>query len=129
MQLGDEQSFRLLIHERNRKFSGGFDEVFRLEGIEGDPHADPGAERERLRRVLGADGPHRLLGSDPDPGPPSSRARAPCHRRHYNEHRPRRALDLLPPDGSVPIERATATDRVHRLDLLGWLIHEYQAAA
>jgi hypothetical protein len=47
MQLGDEQSFRLLIHERNRKFSGGFDEVFRLEGIEGDPHADPGAERER----------------------------------------------------------------------------------
>ncbi len=34
MQLGDEQPFRLLIHDRDRKFSGGFDEVFRLEGIE-----------------------------------------------------------------------------------------------
>jgi Integrase core domain len=30
------------------------------------------------------------------------------YRRHYNEHRPHRALDLLPPDGSVPIERANS---------------------
>ncbi len=32
MQLGDEQPFRLLIHDRDAKF-GGFDEVFRSEGI------------------------------------------------------------------------------------------------
>jgi hypothetical protein len=33
MQLGDEQPFRLLVHDRDSKFSGGFDEVFRSEGI------------------------------------------------------------------------------------------------
>jgi hypothetical protein len=33
MQLGDEQPFRLLIHDRDTKFGGGFDEVFRSEGI------------------------------------------------------------------------------------------------
>jgi hypothetical protein len=32
MQLGDEQPFRLLIHDRDTKFGGGFDEVFRSEG-------------------------------------------------------------------------------------------------
>ena len=33
MELGDEQPFRLLIHDRDAKFGGGFDEVFRSEGI------------------------------------------------------------------------------------------------
>ncbi len=33
MQLGDEQPFRLLIHDRDTKFGGGFDEVFRSEGM------------------------------------------------------------------------------------------------
>jgi hypothetical protein len=32
MQLGDEQPFRLLIHDRDTKFGGGSDEVFRSEG-------------------------------------------------------------------------------------------------
>jgi transposase len=33
MQLGDEQPFRLLIHDRDAKFGGAFDEVFRSDGI------------------------------------------------------------------------------------------------
>jgi putative transposase len=33
MQLGDEQPFRFLIHDRDAKFSRAFDEVFRTEGI------------------------------------------------------------------------------------------------
>jgi putative transposase len=33
MQLGDEQPFRLLVHDRDRNFSHTFDEVFRTEGI------------------------------------------------------------------------------------------------
>jgi hypothetical protein len=33
MQLGDEQPFRFLIHDRDTKFSHAFDEVFRTEGI------------------------------------------------------------------------------------------------
>ena len=33
MQLGDQQAFRFLIHDRDTKFSHAFDEVFRSEGI------------------------------------------------------------------------------------------------
>ena len=51
------------------------------------------------------------------------------YRRHYNEHRPHRALDLLPPDGAIPFQQATAAQVVRRRELLGGLIHEYQAAA
>ena len=48
------------------------------------------------------------------------------YRRHYNEHRPHRALELLPPHGRDPTPFETAT-RLHRRDLLGGLIHEYEA--
>jgi putative transposase len=34
MQFGDEPPFRFLIHDRDRKFSHPFDEVFRTEGID-----------------------------------------------------------------------------------------------
>jgi putative transposase len=53
--------------------------------------------------------------------------------RHFNEQRPHRALDLRPPNGG------SGTDRMHaaalhplqarRRDLLGGLLHEYEAAA
>jgi hypothetical protein len=33
MEFGDEQPFRLLIHDRDAKFGGAFDEVFRSEGM------------------------------------------------------------------------------------------------
>jgi putative transposase len=47
----------------------------------------------------------------------------------YNEHRPHRALGLVPPDRSTPVPPATLPLRVHRRDLLGGLINEYEAAA
>ncbi|MGD0167945.1 MAG: integrase core domain-containing protein [Gaiellaceae bacterium] len=49
------------------------------------------------------------------------------YRRHYNEHRPHRALHLLPPDGrhSTP---SAAAEHLRRSDLLGGVIHEYEAA-
>ena len=53
--------------------------------------------------------------------------------RHFNQQRPHRALDLRPPDrGSEtdPSPRATVYPlRVRRRDLLGGLLHEYEAAA
>jgi putative transposase len=49
------------------------------------------------------------------------------YRRHYNQHRPHRALELLPPDRLAPIP-SVAPDHLHRHDLLGGLIHEYKAA-
>ncbi len=50
------------------------------------------------------------------------------YRRHYNQHRPHRALDLFPPNGRDPRPLNT-TDSLRRRDLLGGLIHEYEAAA
>jgi hypothetical protein len=49
------------------------------------------------------------------------------YRRHYNEHRPHRALELQPPDSRDPTP-LNATDRLRSRDLLGGLIHEYEAA-
>ena len=42
---------------------------------------------------------------------------------------PYRALDLLPPDGHIGLNQATTTQLLRRRDLLGGLIHEYEAAA
>jgi len=49
---------------------------------------------------------------------------------HYNQHRPHRALSLVPP---VPrrssVALAAGEIRVHRRDRLGGVIHEYVLAA
>ena len=127
MQLGDEQPFRFVVHDRDAKFSHAFDEVFRTEGIRvirtpvQAPNANAYAERwvrtlrtECLDRILilGRRHPEHVLRVD---------------RRHYNEHRPHHALHLLPPSGrdTTPLN---APHRLRRRDLLGGLIHEYDAA-
>ena len=54
-------------------------------------------------------------------------------RFHFTQQRPHRALDLRPPDsrrGTNPPPTAMIHPRqVRRRDLLGGLLHEYQAAA
>ena len=98
MRFGDEQPFRFLIHDRDTKFSHAFDEVFRTEGIRviRTPVEAPNANAyaERWVRTVRADCLDRIL---------------ILGRRHYNEHRPHRALQLLPPNGREP------TRRVHKL--------------
>jgi putative transposase len=49
------------------------------------------------------------------------------YRRHYNEHRPHRARQLLLPDGSDSTPLSAIAD-LRRHDLPGGLIHEYKAA-
>jgi len=53
--------------------------------------------------------------------------------RHYNKQRPHRALDLQAPDPrTMPSTRgqpAGSATAIRRQDLLGGLIHEYEAAA
>jgi putative transposase len=51
--------------------------------------------------------------------------------RHYNERRPHRALDLEAPEPrTMPSTRGDPVSAaVRRRDLLGGLIHEYEAAA
>jgi putative transposase len=111
MTLDDrQQPLRFLIHDRDSKFSGGFDQVFQSAGIAvirtpvQAPNANAHAERwvgsvhreclDRLlifsRRQL----EHVLH----------------VHARHYNRHRPHRALALRPPeqaDGNPTPLRAT----------------------
>jgi hypothetical protein len=50
--------------------------------------------------------------------------------RHFNEHRPHRALGQRPPlRDEQPLAAVIDLDRVRRRDLLAGLIHEYQLAA
>ena len=65
MQLGDDQPFRLLVHDRDKKFSRAFDDVFRSEGIEviRTPVQAPNANAyaERWVRTVRADCLDRIL--------------------------------------------------------------------
>ncbi len=129
MQLGADQPFRLLIHDRDSKFSGGFDEVFRSEGIRviRTPIRAPNANAyaERWVRTLREDCLDRLL--------IVGRRHLECvlrvYVRHYNEHRPHRALGLESPDRVASILPSPLPLRVERRDLLGGLVNEYRAAA
>jgi transposase InsO family protein len=54
--------------------------------------------------------------------------------RHYNERRPHRALDLQAPDPPLTMlstrgDPAASATAIRRRDLLGGLIHEYEATA
>jgi putative transposase len=123
-------SARFLIHDRDAKYSGPFDEVFRTEGVEvirtpiRAPRANAFAERwvrtvrtECLDWMLVRDRRHleRVL-----------RAYA----SHYNGGRPHRGLRLATPERSesTPGAPANATGLLRR-EILGGLIHEYECAA
>jgi putative transposase len=103
MQLAEQQPFRFLVHDRDWKFSHGFDEVFRTEGIRvirtpvQAPNAN--AHAERWVRTVRTDCLDRIR----------------VYRQHYNEHRPHRALRLMPPQGRDPTP-LEATARLRRRD-------------
>ena len=123
---------RFLIHDRDAKFNGGFDQVFQSEGIGvirtpvQAPNANAHAERwvgSVRRECL-----DRLL--------ISSRRQLEhvlrVYTRHYNQHRPHRSLAFRPPapaDRSPTPLRAPPYPQLNRRDLLGGLIHEYARAA
>jgi putative transposase len=127
-----EAPARFLIHDRDRKFTAAFDEVFRDEGVEivrtpiRAPKANAIAERfvgtvrrECLDRLLISGRRHleRVLR---------------VFVEHYNTHRPHRALALAPPDPRRPTLRLVVTPNRHgvrRRGRLGGLIREYSMAA
>ena len=123
-----DQGVRFLIRDRDSKYSGPFDEVFRSEQIRivktpvRAPKANAIAERfvrtvrsECLDWLLILNRRHleRVLRIYLD---------------HYNRQRPHRALDLHPPE---PDERreSSPSGEICRRDRLGGLIHEYYRAA
>jgi transposase InsO family protein len=135
MQLDDDDVRpRILVRDRDSKFTRDFDEVFRAEGVRvikapvRAPKARAHAERwvgsvrrECLDRllILGRRHLHHLLAT---------------YVVHYNEHRPHRARAQRPPlrppqSGEHPIASMFVPSRVRRRDLLGGLIREYELAA
>jgi Integrase core domain len=104
MQLRDEQPFRFLIHDRDTKFSRAFDEVFRTEGINviRTPVQAPNANAcaERWVRTIRADCLDRILIL----GRRNLEHVLRVYRRHYNHHRPHRALQLVGFVNSVPLD-------------------------
>ncbi len=132
MQLGEqERRFQLLIHDRDTKFGRAFEDVFRSEGIEviRTPVRAPNANAfaERWVRTIRSDCLDRILIL----GRRHLEAVLHVYTKHYNEHRPHRALQLAPPDGgnSTADGNAHATAGLRRRDLIGGLIHEYRRAA
>jgi putative transposase len=124
------QSHRILVRDRDKKFTAAFDEVFRSEGLRpirapvAAPRAKAHAERwvgsvrrECLDRILIV----------------SRRQLETVLREYvayYNTHRPHRSLDQQPPllktkPGSPPDHEWP----VRRRDRLGGLLHEYELAA
>jgi len=130
MDLHDRQAAtRFLLRDHDAKFIGAFDQVFRAEGAEvirtpiQAPRANASAERwvQTVRRecldwtlVLGRRHLLRLLRG---------------YVRHYNQQRPHRGLALSVPEPQEPSSPHINPHVVRRHDVLGGLIHEYQAVA
>jgi putative transposase len=117
---------RFLIRDRDSKYSGAFDEIFRTEGIRivKTPVRSPKANAiaERFVRTVRSECLDWLL---------------ILNRRHlehvlhiyidhYNTQRPHRALKLQPP---IPAAPAPEIGEVRRRDRLGGILHEYYRAA
>jgi len=124
-----EQQIRFLLRDRDSKYTGPFDEVFRSEQIRivqtpvRAPRANAIAERfvrtvraECLDWLLILNRRHleRVLRVYVD---------------HYNTQRPHRGLELRPPDPDPAPPAQPAAAEILRCDRLGGLIHEYYRAA
>jgi putative transposase len=133
MDLDDRgQRHRLLIHDRDAKFSRAFDAIFHSDGVRvirtpiQAPNANAhierwvgSARRECLDQILifSRRQLERVLS---------------IYVQHYNERRPHRALHLEAPDPSTLAStqsEPTAATAIRQRDLLGGLIHEYEATA
>jgi putative transposase len=132
LALGEQgRQLRFLVRDHDAKFSRSFDDVFCSEGAQvlmtpvRAPKANAYAERwvRTVRAecldwllIVGRGHLERILR---------------VYVRHYNEHRPHRALGLQPPDqpAGLTVDAEDQQGRVNRRDLLGGLLHEYRRAA
>jgi putative transposase len=130
MELDDRPiAIRFLIRDRDTKFVGPFDEVFRSEGarVIQTPVRAPNANAyaERVIETVRAE----CLDWSLIQGRRHLDRTLAAYTSHYNRSRPHRALGLAPPvakDESAPPVRPPD---VRRQDLLGGLIHEYYGRA
>jgi putative transposase len=113
-----------VLRDHDAKFSRSFDDVFCSEGAQvlmtpvRAPKANAYAERwVRTVRAECLDGHLKRI--------------LRVYVRHYNQHRPNRALGLQPSDqpAGLTVDAEDQQGRVSRPDLLGGLLHEYRRAA
>jgi putative transposase len=120
---------RFLVHDRDSKFSGAFDEVFRSERIEvihtpiHAPQAN--AYAERFVRTVRAECLDWLVII----GRRHVETVLRTYTARYNRERPHRGLALLSPDSKKSGPGTTRRREVKRASRLGGLIHEYHRAA
>jgi putative transposase len=123
-----QQGVRFLIRDRDSKYSGPFDEVFRSEGIRivKTPVRAPKANAvaERFVRTVRSECLDWLL----IPNRRHLEHVLRVYAEHYNRQRPHRALALRPPNGRAEAS-LPASGEIQRHDRLGGLIHEYYRAA
>jgi transposase InsO family protein len=119
---------RFLIHDRDSKFAGSFDEAFRSEGIRviHTPIRAPQANAyaERFVRTIRAECLDWLLII----GRRHLETALRAYTTRYNRERPHRGLALLTPD-STSADPPPSRGEIKRRDRLGGLIHEYHRAA
>ena len=118
---------RFLIHDRDAKFSGPFDEVFRTEGIRviRTPIRSPKANAERAVKTLR----HEVLDWTLILGRRHLDRVLADYVRHYNAERPHRGIDLRTPEKRRHAQPVKILPKIKRRELLGGLIHEYYAVA
>jgi putative transposase len=126
---GELEGAAFLIRDRDSKYTRAFDEVFISEGARvikapiRAPKANAFAERFvrtvrhevlDLTLVLGRRHLDRILRR---------------YAEHYNSQRPHQGLDLRTPAGTSERPISAEVPGVRRIDVLGGLIHEYEAVA
>jgi transposase InsO family protein len=119
---------RFLIRDRDAKYAGAFDEVFRAEGtrvIRTPVRAPRAAHAERWVRTVRAEClDHMLI---------LSRRHLDSvlteYVKHYNTAKPHRSLGLTTPEPRPPALPRESVPALECKERFGGLIHEYEAAA
>jgi putative transposase len=127
---GWTEKVRFLLHDRDSKYSGPFDEAFRTEGVDviRTPYRAPRANAfaERWVRTVRAE----CLDWTLVHGRRHLERVLRVYTSHYNRGRPHRGLDLAPPEGDYPAHSLHGSAvKLRRREFLGGLIHEYKAVA
>ena len=123
LDLADE-GMRFLIRDRDSKYSGPFDEVFRSWRHPDRQDARAGAAGKRHRRAVRQNRPRRMprLAADPQPPPPRAR---PARLRRALQHATAASRAQAPATATRQPPPTSTIGEIRRHDRLGGLIHEY----
>jgi transposase InsO family protein len=123
------RAIRFIVRDRDAKFVGPFDEVWRSTGarVVRTPVRSPrvNAFAERFVRTTRAECLDWVLIR----GERHLERTLRTFVKHYNHERPHRGIDLEVPVPYLTLQRFSDCAAVHRTDRLGGLLHEYRVAA